>query len=940
MKRAAACEADDERKSSKPRLNVPSFPFDNHLDQNPFDIFENGPNPAGFIRGKFFMVWRPSASAQKFLAVVEVAPEPSLKYTDSRTVRFQVEFSGRCAKFFHIFTDSISVATHFILSLEGAHLDKRSSSSVGLPMTISFPDGVKIKCTRSHKEVVIDTWMMEKLEEAQDANWFSTPLVTSKRCSLISGPPADEGGNPIPLQPSLQSSNANIPSISVNDTRPPPDGLAPQPLSNSISSTMLVAPNQPLTAKQKKKQKRAARASLGVSETANLDHAVEKQPVEISSVMPSPTTELSNPSPKVPSDHGTYTLLKDIASNGHCQHNVAGVVIYKSSPKQVDSSKDWHCSFRMVDPGNANLEVSASFRGIQVNCFKKAKHWLPCPELGDIIILRGVKVSMFRGNLTLAGYHDILCWAIFSSTKVKIHHGDETEVSAPEMSTAGSRSLHFFDPKESDLQYCQKLSSWWCNLQNGEKNNAQENAVANMYQVPIGGGVRRHCLIREAHPDRPPCGYFDCTVEVLAGFPNLQDNIYSLYVTDYTCNKDLYPVQAKWCPASMATLVLKIEMWDSAATLGRRMEKGSFYHIRNARMKRSNYGCLEGKVVEQKITQLEEGESETNLYLRALLERKQAWEKVEDSSAQFEHRLIEDAVEDSFFNGTVEILRLEESDGPCLYVTDYTAHPQLSPNYSGTWTLNLQGRILRVLLDNEQYEMAKLLNVPAYYRINKLRLRMNKAVKLLHGFLGGNERKIQNLTLDAGDERYAELIRRKSLWQQQTSSAPVQGLYYSTIKQILEFDRYPNKHRIFVRVIKMYPPDLRNAIILFCSRCKSEIDPSRKACYDCYDFDHEYVQYLYHLALAIEDKEGQQLAVSVDDDCHLFNDLRRIDIRDNSEAQIKLRDRLKPFLGALVDLHQPLGMDAVQSTAFHTLVIECWKNSEGVPSFGLARVGA
>lgn len=155
--------------------------------------------------------------------------------------------------------------------------------------------------------------------------------------------------------------------------------------------------------------------------------------------------------------------------------------------------------------------------------------------------------------------------------------------------------------------------------------------------------------------------------------------------------------------------------------------------------------------------------------------------------------------------------------------------------------MNLQGRILRVLLDNEQHEMAKLLHVPGYYRMNKLRLRMSKAVKLLHGFLGGNERKIQNLTLDAGDERYAELLRwvelcyihlpltdthncsrRKSLWQQQMNSAPIPGLYYSTIKQILEFDRYPNKHRIFARVIKMFPPDLRDAIILFCSRCKSE----------------------------------------------------------------------------------------------------------------------
>ena len=192
MKRAAACEADDERKPSKPRLDVPSFPFDNHLDQNPFDIFENGPNPAGFIRGKFFMVWRPSTSAQKFLTVVEVAPEPSLKYTDSRTVRFQVEFLGRCAKFFHIFTDSISVATHFILSLQGAHLDKRSSSSVGLPMTISFPDGVKIKCTQSHKEVVIDTWMSRFFLPGLSI-WIDFIQISGKgrrgtRCKLVLDP--------------------------------------------------------------------------------------------------------------------------------------------------------------------------------------------------------------------------------------------------------------------------------------------------------------------------------------------------------------------------------------------------------------------------------------------------------------------------------------------------------------------------------------------------------------------------------------------------------------------------------------------------------------------------------------------------------------------------------------------------------------------------------
>lgn len=44
-----------------------------------------------------------------------------------------------------------------------------------------------------------------------------------------------------------------------------------------------------------------------------------------------------------------------------------------------------------------------------------------------------------------------------------------------------------------------------------------------------------------------------------------------------------------------------------------------------------------------------------NIVHPALFRRKQALEKDKDSSAQFEHRLIKDAVEDSFFNGTVEV---------------------------------------------------------------------------------------------------------------------------------------------------------------------------------------------------------------------------------------------------------------------------------------------
>lgn len=102
--------------------------------------------------------------------------------------------------------------------------------------------------------------------------------------------------------------------------------------------------------------------------------------------------------------------------------------------------------------------------------------------------------------------------------------------------------------------------------------------------------------------------------QVLYGHMN-DNEVYSLYVTDYTINKDGNPIQADWCPPALSDQVLKIEMWDAAASLGPTMLQGEYYSINNARMRVSQGGLVEGKVVERKVYVAKED----NPHLQALL---------------------------------------------------------------------------------------------------------------------------------------------------------------------------------------------------------------------------------------------------------------------------------------------------------------------------------
>jgi hypothetical protein len=98
------------------------------------------------------------------------------------------------------------------------------------------------------------------------------------------------------------------------------------------------------------------------------------------------------------------------------------------------------------------------------------------------------------------------------------------------------------------------------------------------------------------------------------------NTVYTLFVTDYTRNEQIPVFQASWCSSFLSEYLLKLEMWDAAAEAAQNMRPGQYYLIKNARMRISTGGFLEGKVAQAKITKLKEVDAETNIHLKSLLE--------------------------------------------------------------------------------------------------------------------------------------------------------------------------------------------------------------------------------------------------------------------------------------------------------------------------------
>jgi hypothetical protein len=108
--------------------------------------------------------------------------------------------------------------------------------------------------------------------------------------------------------------------------------------------------------------------------------------------------------------------------------------------------------------------------------------------------------------------------------------------------------------------------------------------------------------------------------QIIKGFLNNND-VYSLYVTDYTINPKITPVQGSWCPPELSDYILKVEMWDTASQIAQTMEPGEYWFLRNARMKVSDSGYIEATMqLAEKVQKLDEKAPALDPHLEVLLE--------------------------------------------------------------------------------------------------------------------------------------------------------------------------------------------------------------------------------------------------------------------------------------------------------------------------------
>ncbi|KAI1794699.1 hypothetical protein LXA43DRAFT_1080747 [Ganoderma leucocontextum] len=611
---------------------------------------------------------------------------------------------------------------------------------------------------------------------------------------------------------------------------------------------------------------------------------------------------------------GAYTPLIDFQGAG--SKHIMGVV---SSGSAITLTKtgEFMVRFDLFDPTN----IASS--GLNVSLFEKARKALPEPAAGDIVLLRSITGDRFNNfNCPVGPSFKGWQWAIFPA---------KIAMFALAPSESGGRH---FKPETIEVQYTIRLSDWWKDISAATVSFGDDPLIS-------AKNGRMHQLLSEVGE----VGYFDCTIEILHGYSS-GDNTYTIFVTDYTHNPDVAPVQATWCPPKLAEVAVQVELWDSSSTVGPTMQVGEYYSVRNMRLKRSSGACLEGRMQQaNKIQKLDEDELEGQPHLVELLKRKKKWEanaKISGGVMEFPHQLIEEAEENHHFDCTVEVVSISSKDEySYLYVTDYTARTDLVPISPSIASGDLAERVVRVSLNDVQVDLGRALEAGDFIAIRNLRLRPAGSGSLLCGRLGGQQRLITKLNAKAtGNKELRELLRRKEVFEaaQNTSKQGKKGTSARAARQaeaaarerkaevpkpshkgkeraaddcvsladVKASEACPAVFRVRARVVDFFPDDLRDCTALRCTNCDAILPKMHRMCTKCDDVmgTQTFAQAFFQLYFRLADEYGTTLEVSVADErCSVLHDLDPQDVHDDAEGAFDMFvSRVRPLLGDLLNV--------------------------------------
>ncbi|OBZ65733.1 hypothetical protein A0H81_14324 [Grifola frondosa] len=800
-------------------------------------------------------------------------------------------------------------------------------------MDFVFREGVVLRLTKAKyptKVVLVDTWKSDQQERVtlhahengltQD-DWYATPAGPQQEPRLV-----DQAKDPSKKPSAAEESKRRKKHLRrAKQQRKASAGRDAATAPASTADPQVAFPGEDVV-------------DVGKQTSPDYAAAIEAGSPEIEIAVPcsggeSPNEPLNNQPPSVlPADQSHTSPVIRTPVIPTIQLSTPPVVASLSPAVQPSASLPAVANAsKLEQTESVNIDPALSLEaGCLINLFNKFEKNLPVPDVGNILLLRLIQGDSFSGTpCGVAPSYKSWSWAIF----------DPQSGEVPRSSVAMN-----FKPSPRELQYCIRLGDWYRAIKAHQQLQTTDVTV---YQIPgefvHASSKRMHRLISEVLPDTEPQGFFDCTIQVVHGVSH-NDDMYSLYVTDFTRNPSVSPIDSDWCPPKLSDYVLKMAMWGTAAKVGPEMEPGQYYFIGNARMKFDSGGYLEAKINEgQKVRRLNEDELEGEPYLEALLRREADWKARAEASGgmhEFPHQLIEEAQPNKHFQCTVEVVFISHKDDHTyLYVTDYTSRSDLVP-VTPTITAGLKDRVVRVSLHDAQVDTAKNLEPGDFITMRNLRLKPSGRQEQLSGRLGGSQRLINKLKANGnGNAELKSLLARRSEWESRakkrkglpqlssskdnrtseilkgtTNEVPTQTALplsslklkgYRSLKDVQDSDICPNKFLVRARVVDFIPEDLRDATVLHCTQCDKDIPKSRRLCTNCDDAmkDDTSVQPFYRLFFRIQDEEGTQLDISAsDEECSLLKDLEPADFYEDDEAFGKFVDRIKPLVGDLLEV--------------------------------------
>ncbi|KAL1999243.1 hypothetical protein VTN02DRAFT_4832 [Thermoascus thermophilus] len=273
--------------------------------------------------------------------------------------------------------------------------------------------------------------------------------------------------------------------------------------------------------------------------------------------------------------------------------NIIGVVV-DLLPKSRSAGSSFLITFTIKD---SDFDVDP-WKGLKIKYFNDAERCLPDVRVGDVILLRSVRVRPFRGfpvGVASQGYK--VPWVIFRQGQ-----GSQTGVSP----ICGPESD---EPSLQETAYANSLLNRKLGIHSAQPSPVQSarfstpvTAVsASRSSRPSSTKRDRFSLLKDITPHT----FADLVVQVVKTFP--EGGRYILYVTDYTTNKALFdytlhndedypregdtfnylsrPKRNTW-PGPYGQMTLQVTLWEPHASFAQQnVREDDIVHLSNVHIK-------------------------------------------------------------------------------------------------------------------------------------------------------------------------------------------------------------------------------------------------------------------------------------------------------------------------------------------------------------------